>query len=239
MDTNGWSDIGYNWLVTQDGRVWEGRAGGWLAVGAHAGGQNTGWIGVCWIGDSRTIAPSAAALASIRWLIDEACRRAGRRLEVRGHGQVPGQATACPGDRLRAWIAAGLPVAEEEDDMSWRERIPRRPWVTEMWPHLGEDARADATLAGIYGFSRLSADRGAELLAGQRAILAAIAGQDVAEAAERAAREGARAGAAEALDELAEGLAERLTEVPAEQVRQAVAEVLRERDRRAAGDEPQ
>jgi len=128
---------------------------------------------------------------------------------------------------------------KEEDDVSWSERIKRRPWVTQTWPHLGEDARADATLAGIYGFSRLSAERAAELLAGQRAILAAIAGQDVAEAAERAAREGARAGAAEALDELAEGLADRLTEVPAEQVRQAVAEVLRERDRRAAGDDPQ
>src|SRR5690606_8439726 len=110
MDHNGWQDIGYNWLVTQDGRVWEGRAGGWLAVGAHAANQNTAWIGICWIGNSGSTAPSAAALAAIRWLVDEARRLAGRRLEVRGHGQVPGQATECPGARLRAWISDGMPT---------------------------------------------------------------------------------------------------------------------------------
>jgi hypothetical protein len=117
MDGNGWSDIGYNWLVDQDGKVYEGRSGGWLAIGAHAGGQNTAWVGVCWIGTSGINEPSAAALASIRWLYDEANRLAGRRLNARGHGQVPGQSTECPGSRLRAWIAAGMPTKQKEDDV--------------------------------------------------------------------------------------------------------------------------
>jgi len=110
MDRNGWQDIGYNWLVDQQGRVYEGRSGGWLAIGAHAANQNTAWIGVCWIGDSRTVQPSPAALAAIRWLVDEARRLAGRRLEVRGHGQVPGQATECPGPNLLKWISGGMPT---------------------------------------------------------------------------------------------------------------------------------
>src|SRR5690606_31529528 len=134
-----------------------------------------------------------------------------------------------------------IKIIKGEDDMSaedvWRHRLP---WAND-WPVDRWGARRDGYLAGTYlsqGYALTRrVDEGVrEVLAGQAAILAAVAGRDVAEAAEQAARAGARAGAAEALDELAEGLAERLTEVPAEQVRQAVAEVLRERDRRAAGD---
>lgn len=35
MDSNGWWDIGYNFLIGGDGNVYEGR--GWGVVGAHAG----------------------------------------------------------------------------------------------------------------------------------------------------------------------------------------------------------
>jgi peptidoglycan recognition protein len=48
MDTNGWPDIGYNFLVGEDGNVYEGR--GWDKVGAHAPGYNFNSIGVCFIG---------------------------------------------------------------------------------------------------------------------------------------------------------------------------------------------
>ena len=33
MDSNGWSDIGYNFIVGEDGNVYEGR--GWTTMGAH------------------------------------------------------------------------------------------------------------------------------------------------------------------------------------------------------------
>ena len=33
MDSNGWSDIGYSFLVGEDGNIYEGR--GWSKVGAH------------------------------------------------------------------------------------------------------------------------------------------------------------------------------------------------------------
>lgn len=110
MDSDGFSDIGYNWLVDQDGNVYEGRKGGWSAVGAHAKNQNSAWIGVCWIGHGDKTQPSAAAKKAIRWVYDEACRRAGRKLAYRGHGQVPGQSTACPGKHLKSWIADGMPA---------------------------------------------------------------------------------------------------------------------------------
>jgi N-acetylmuramoyl-L-alanine amidase len=49
IDLNGWNDIGYNFLVGEDGNVYEGR--GWAAVGAHAPTYNTRSIGICIIGD--------------------------------------------------------------------------------------------------------------------------------------------------------------------------------------------
>lgn len=49
LDGHGWSDIGYHFLVGEDGNVYEGR--GWDAVGAHAPGYNGQGIGICMIGD--------------------------------------------------------------------------------------------------------------------------------------------------------------------------------------------
>ena len=40
---SGWSDIGYNFLVGEDGNIYEGR--GWGKVGAHARGHNSDSIG--------------------------------------------------------------------------------------------------------------------------------------------------------------------------------------------------
>jgi N-acetylmuramoyl-L-alanine amidase len=49
MDTNKWNDIGYNFLVGEDGNVYEGR--GWNTVGTHAGNFNKKSIGICFIGN--------------------------------------------------------------------------------------------------------------------------------------------------------------------------------------------
>lgn len=49
MDERGWSDIGYNFVIGQDGSVYEGR--GWDNTGAHAPGYNNRSIGICIIGD--------------------------------------------------------------------------------------------------------------------------------------------------------------------------------------------
>jgi hypothetical protein len=161
MDDDGFSDIGYNFLVDQDGRIYEGRKGSWSAVGAHAGGQNTAWIGVCWIGDARKVEPSAAARRAIRWLYDEACRKAGRKLQYRGHGQVPDQSTECPGPKLRAWIADGMPTTGAPSKPTAPK--PSKPPTGTPAPgprfdfplprgfYFGRKGGPDASVSGFYG----------------------------------------------------------------------------------------
>ena len=67
VKSQGWSDIGYNFLVDRFGTIWEGRAGGITrnVIGAHAGGFNTGTVGVSMIGNYEHVAPSSAMVESV------------------------------------------------------------------------------------------------------------------------------------------------------------------------------
>lgn len=49
MNQKGWNDIGYNFVVGEDGNVYEGR--GWGTHGAHSTSYNSKSIGICIIGN--------------------------------------------------------------------------------------------------------------------------------------------------------------------------------------------
>lgn len=51
VNSNGWADIGYNFLVAPDGTIFEGRAGGDNVIGAHFSCQNAGTLGVSLLGN--------------------------------------------------------------------------------------------------------------------------------------------------------------------------------------------
>ncbi|KAA1427115.1 FG-GAP-like repeat-containing protein [Nocardioides antri] len=64
VNGNGWSDIGYNFLVDRFGRIWEGRFGGIdrAVVGAHTLGYNDNAFAMSAIGNFETARPSRAML---------------------------------------------------------------------------------------------------------------------------------------------------------------------------------
>lgn len=73
--TNGWGDIGYNYLIDPNGVIYEGRAGGSGAIGAHFSCRNTNTAGVSLLGTYSNVLPTDAALASLKQLLAELCAR--------------------------------------------------------------------------------------------------------------------------------------------------------------------
>jgi N-acetylmuramoyl-L-alanine amidase-like protein len=106
MDTRGWSDIGYNFLVDWHGIIYVGR--GWDRLGAHIANHNTPCIGVCAIGTDADI--TIEQERSIRWLYDEATRHKGHPLTQKVHRDFA--PTTCPGDRLAKWVHEGMQLPE-------------------------------------------------------------------------------------------------------------------------------
>lgn len=98
----GWIGAGYNILVRKDGSVWELRP--LWAVGAHAQGANSDSIGVCAEGmyhpsDSQAfdrVMPKAQFDAMVR-VARDLLREYPSIIWIKGHKEVPGAATVCPG----------------------------------------------------------------------------------------------------------------------------------------------
>jgi hypothetical protein len=107
--TNGYSDIGYNWLVAPNGVLYEGRGGGNNVTGAHFCGFNTGTMGTCMMGTyTSTDVTSAARSKLIDILAYKACNSSINPLGSSNHpasgltlnnisGHRDGCATECPG----------------------------------------------------------------------------------------------------------------------------------------------
>ncbi|MFL6240023.1 MAG: N-acetylmuramoyl-L-alanine amidase [Actinomycetes bacterium] len=70
VKSNGWCDIGYNFLIDRFGRIWEGRYGGITkaVVGAHTGGFNADSFGVSAIGTYTSTQPTSAMLSAYEHL---------------------------------------------------------------------------------------------------------------------------------------------------------------------------
>lgn len=121
----GWGDMGYNYLIDPNGVIYEGRAGGDNAIGAHFSCRNGGTMGACLLGNFQNSSPTPAALNSLaRLLAWKAAQRSlsptesafhsatgSTLLSVCGHRDAnafyPEEActtTTCPGDGLYALL---------------------------------------------------------------------------------------------------------------------------------------
>jgi hypothetical protein len=130
-NSNGWNDIGYNFLVDKFGTIWEGRAGGvdQAVIGAQAQGYNSHSTGIADIGTHSDVPATSAELNAfaslIRWKLplQGAPTQGTVTLSSQGgslnrytagtpvplnriSGHRDGDSTECPGDALYAQLPA-------------------------------------------------------------------------------------------------------------------------------------
>jgi len=135
--TNGWDDIGYNFVIDLYGRIFEARAGGITeaVIGAHAGGFNAYSTGVSVLGTFSSTPISTAARHALESLLSWKLPlhgapaegrvnvrvtpggahwskfRANQRVSLpRIAGHRDGDSTICPGDALYAQLPAIRPA---------------------------------------------------------------------------------------------------------------------------------
>ena len=105
IESNGWNDIGYSFLVGGDGNVYEGR--GWDTEGAFALGYNRRAIGIAFIGTFVSELPVPKQLRAGQQLIDLGVKlgKIARDYKLLAHRQL--SSTESPGlaffELLKTW----------------------------------------------------------------------------------------------------------------------------------------
>ena len=106
----GWGDIGYNYIIDQQGNIYEGRYGGEGVVGAHAGPGNRGSIGIAILGNYDDSEMNPNIQKALEILISEKTKlhgidpmgesyfRGEKLPNIIGHNSV--MPTACPGGNI-------------------------------------------------------------------------------------------------------------------------------------------
>ena len=138
----GWGDIGYNYLVDRQGRIYEGRYGGNGVVGGHALEWNYGSVGISVLGDysiSDITPQTYSALVSLmiyksnQNLIDPtgyASMLGTNKPNFLGHRDVG--STACPGDYLYQYLPR-----LRNDAQAQYSQIPIVGAIRAKWDSLG------------------------------------------------------------------------------------------------------
>ena len=96
INSRGFKDIGYSYVLFPSGRLYEGR--GFGALPAAQEGHNSGTVAICCAGhyDKQQLTP-----AQKKRLVTAANNLAKRGVKtVAGHREAPGQSTACPGKNV-------------------------------------------------------------------------------------------------------------------------------------------
>ena len=115
VDGNGWSDIGYHFVIRLDGTIELGRP--IAQVGAHTSGRNQNSIGICYVGgldhnlrpkDTRTEAQKCALCDLLRVLL-----RIFPEATIHGHREYA--AKECPCFDAAAEYRDLMPMVDGED----------------------------------------------------------------------------------------------------------------------------
>ncbi|MEK7672295.1 MAG: N-acetylmuramoyl-L-alanine amidase [Patescibacteria group bacterium] len=121
--SRGWGDIGYNYVVDQQGTVYEGRFGGEGVIGAHSGPGNNGSIGIAMLGNYQDNPIPEETIVKLSQFIYKKAKIHGIAAEgvstfrgknmanIFGHRDI--MSTACPGEFLYQKIPVIRSLASE------------------------------------------------------------------------------------------------------------------------------
>ncbi|MFW5852194.1 MAG: N-acetylmuramoyl-L-alanine amidase [Bacteroidota bacterium] len=127
-----WDDIGYNYLIAQNGVIYAGRDPGEfpqdMVQGAHFSGNNAHTLGICVLGNYEEVSVPDTAYQSLQKLITWKCAKDSLQpLLTAPHplnsklpviaGHTDGAATLCPGD----YLYNSLPILRNEVADSLRQ----------------------------------------------------------------------------------------------------------------------
>lgn len=127
VNSNGWADIGYNWLTDPNGVLYQGRAFKYATTynikGAHNTGLNSHTLGFCIIGNYETYTPSTVSLETTANIMAYFCdlydldptgtdymyHLSATEDVIDGHKQSGGTygsyTTSCPGQNLISYLS--------------------------------------------------------------------------------------------------------------------------------------
>lgn len=98
MDSMGFADIAYNFLIGEDGMVYNGR--GWDTEGAHTKGYNKDSVGIAFIGTFNDFVPVNKSLNVYNLLINDGIRLGKIRKDYKLYGCRQLNGSQSPGDKF-------------------------------------------------------------------------------------------------------------------------------------------
>jgi N-acetylmuramoyl-L-alanine amidase len=111
VEGNGWSDIGYHYVIRRSGLIEPGRdldGDGDVEeeTGAHVYGNNRGTLGICMVGGKPNCNFTAAQWSSAAWLVKDILARHGLTgADVYGHRDFD-KGKQCPTFDAKAWASS-------------------------------------------------------------------------------------------------------------------------------------
>ena len=145
----GWGDVGYHYIIDENGQIYEGRQGGAGVVGGHAYCSNVGTVGVALMGNFDEEQPTQAQMQASQWLlrrladqykinVSQEVSYHGKVLSpIVGHGDLV--TTACPGffiretlTQVRKNVRSGITGNIRFPVPPWRSAVTRRGTTTRI-----------------------------------------------------------------------------------------------------------
>jgi hypothetical protein len=128
QDRRGWADVGYHFLISAEGTIYEGR---YIYVrGRHTGGANSGTLGIVLLGNFEEIPePPPGQLASLERLVAYLVEQFAVSF-LAGHRDFNPN-TLCPGEHLYPLVDA---IAARQGLQHSTQGYEPPPWVVTMTP---------------------------------------------------------------------------------------------------------